>query len=120
MGGACSTNGEKRNSFRLLEGNPEGKMQVGRPRCQWLDNVKIKMELGETRWGLIGLDWFRIGISSLQGADPPSRSASLYVTKKFPNITVFTRARFGTSWRRVIWLHVPAALLPWKEPQYPM
>jgi hypothetical protein len=30
MGGACSTNGEKRN--RLLVGKPEGRRSLGRPR----------------------------------------------------------------------------------------
>jgi hypothetical protein len=29
MGGACSTNGEKRNSYRILVGMPEGKRPLG-------------------------------------------------------------------------------------------
>jgi hypothetical protein len=32
MGRPCSTNGEKRNAYRLLVGNPEGKRPLGRPR----------------------------------------------------------------------------------------
>jgi hypothetical protein len=32
MGGACSTNGEKRNAYRLLVGKPEGRRPLGRPR----------------------------------------------------------------------------------------
>jgi hypothetical protein len=32
MGGPCSTNGEKRNAYRLLVGKPEGKRPLGRPR----------------------------------------------------------------------------------------
>jgi hypothetical protein len=32
MGGACSTNGEKSNAFRLLVGKPEGEMPLGRAR----------------------------------------------------------------------------------------
>jgi hypothetical protein len=32
MGTACSTNGEKRNVYGVLRGNPEGKKPVGRPR----------------------------------------------------------------------------------------
>jgi hypothetical protein len=32
MGKACSTNGEKRNAYRILMGNPEGKKQLGRKR----------------------------------------------------------------------------------------
>jgi hypothetical protein len=53
MCGAFSTNGEKRNVYRLLVGKPEGKRQPGRPRRKWVDN--IKMDLGEIGWG--GLDW---------------------------------------------------------------
>jgi hypothetical protein len=32
MGETCSTNGEKRNAYRILVGKPEGKRQLGRPR----------------------------------------------------------------------------------------
>jgi hypothetical protein len=32
MGRACSTNGGKRNSYRIFVGNPEGKRLLGRPR----------------------------------------------------------------------------------------
>jgi hypothetical protein len=45
--------GEKRDVYRLLVGKPEGKRPLGRPRCRWMDN--IKMELSEIRWG--GVDW---------------------------------------------------------------
>jgi hypothetical protein len=37
--------GEKRNTYRLLVGKPEGKRSLGRPRCRWVDN--IRMDLGE-------------------------------------------------------------------------
>jgi hypothetical protein len=40
--------GEKRNSYRLLVGKPEGKRPLGRPRRRWVDN--IRMELGEVGW----------------------------------------------------------------------
>jgi hypothetical protein len=50
---ACSTNGEKRNSYRILEGNPEGKRPLGRPRRRWVHN--IKMDLSEIGWD--GMDW---------------------------------------------------------------
>jgi hypothetical protein len=42
---SCSTNGEKRNAYRLLVGKPEGKMPLGRQRRKWVDN--IRMDLGE-------------------------------------------------------------------------
>jgi hypothetical protein len=60
MGGACSTNGEKRNEYRLLVGKPEGKIPLGRRRRRWVDN--IGMDLGEVRWGDVDLlVWLRIG-----------------------------------------------------------
>jgi hypothetical protein len=49
MGGACSTNGDNRNAYRLLVGKPEGKRPLGRPRRRWVDN--IKMDLGEVEMG---------------------------------------------------------------------
>jgi hypothetical protein len=45
MGGACSTNGEKRSANRLLVGKAEGRT--------WVD--KVKAELGEI--GRSGVDW---------------------------------------------------------------
>jgi hypothetical protein len=45
MGWSCSTNGEKRNVYKLLAEKPDGKRPLGRPRCRWVDN--IKMDLGE-------------------------------------------------------------------------
>jgi hypothetical protein len=48
MSGACSTNGEKRNAYRILVGKPEGKRPLGRPRRRWLDN--IKMDLRKIGW----------------------------------------------------------------------
>jgi hypothetical protein len=51
MGGACSTNGEKRNAYRLLVGKPEGRRPLGRPRRKWLDLVEVGW--GDVNW--IGL-----------------------------------------------------------------
>jgi hypothetical protein len=45
--------GEKRNVYRLSIGKPEGKRPLGRPRCRWVDN--IKMDLLEI--GLNVVDW---------------------------------------------------------------
>jgi hypothetical protein len=53
MGGPCSTNGEKRNAYRLLVGKPEGTRLLGRPRRRWVDN--IRMDLGAVGWG--DVDW---------------------------------------------------------------
>jgi hypothetical protein len=60
MGGPCSTNGEKRNAYRLLVGKPERKRPLGRPKCKWVDN--IRMDPGEVGWVMwTGLVWLRIG-----------------------------------------------------------
>jgi hypothetical protein len=56
MGGAYSTNGEKRNGCRILVRKPEGKRPLGRPRCRWLDS--IKMDLREMGWD--GVDWINM------------------------------------------------------------
>jgi hypothetical protein len=48
-----STNGGEGNAHRILEGKPEGKRPLGRPRHRWEDN--IKMDLREIGWG--GMDW---------------------------------------------------------------
>jgi hypothetical protein len=45
--------GEKRNAYRILVGNPEGKRPLGRPRRRWVGNIKI--DLRETGWD--GGDW---------------------------------------------------------------
>jgi hypothetical protein len=39
---------EKRNTYRLLVGKPEGKKSLGRPRRRLVDN--IRMDLGEVGW----------------------------------------------------------------------
>jgi hypothetical protein len=47
MGTACSTNGDKRNAYRILVGNPEGKRPLGRQRLRWVDNIKMyRREIG--------------------------------------------------------------------------
>jgi hypothetical protein len=48
--------GEKVNAYRLLVGKPEGKKPLGRPRCRWVDN--IRMDLGEVGWG--DVDWIGV------------------------------------------------------------
>jgi hypothetical protein len=43
----------KRTAYRIVVGKPEGKRRLGRPRCRWMDN--IKMDLREIGWG--DMDW---------------------------------------------------------------
>jgi len=45
--------GEERGVYRLLEGKPEGKRPLGRPRRRWVDN--IRMDLQEL--GCVYMDW---------------------------------------------------------------
>jgi hypothetical protein len=45
--------GEKNNAYRIMVGKPKGKTPLKRPRCRWVDN--IKMDLREIVWG--GMDW---------------------------------------------------------------
>jgi hypothetical protein len=54
MGRACSTQGESRNIYTVLVGEPEGKRSLGRPTSKWKD--KIKLALRDTGWERSGLD----------------------------------------------------------------
>jgi hypothetical protein len=45
--------GEKRTANRLLAGKPDGKRPLQRPRCWWVENIKMAPE--EIGWG--GVDW---------------------------------------------------------------
>jgi hypothetical protein len=53
MGRACSTNGNRRNPYRISVGKPEEKRSLGRQVHRWVDNITI--DLREIRWG--GIDW---------------------------------------------------------------
>ena len=44
MGGACSTYEERRISYRVLVGKPEGTRPLGRPRHRWEDNIKMDLQ----------------------------------------------------------------------------
>jgi hypothetical protein len=47
MGGAWSTNGEKRTAYRILVGKPEGKRPLGISRRRWVDSMKMDVrEIG--------------------------------------------------------------------------
>jgi hypothetical protein len=53
MGRECSTNGEKRNAYRILVGKPEGKRPLGTSRRRWVNSIKI--DFREIGWD--GMDW---------------------------------------------------------------
>jgi hypothetical protein len=62
MGGACSTNGAKMNAYRMLLGKVKGKRPLGKPRCRWVDNIKVDLRYEyEVVW--TGLIWLRLGTS---------------------------------------------------------
>jgi hypothetical protein len=42
---------EKRNVYRLLVGNPEGKRPLGRPRHNWIDNIKL--DIADVGWSVV-------------------------------------------------------------------
>jgi hypothetical protein len=48
MNRSCSTNGAKRNAYKILVGKPERKRPLEGPRRSWVHN--IKMDLRETGW----------------------------------------------------------------------
>jgi hypothetical protein len=56
MGRACSTNGAKRNTYRISTEKPEGKKSIRRPRLRW--EVNIKVDLRETECG--GIYWIEL------------------------------------------------------------
>jgi hypothetical protein len=47
--------GEKSIAYRILEGNSEGKRQLGRGRRRLVDN--IKMDVREMRWSVMGWNY---------------------------------------------------------------
>jgi hypothetical protein len=51
---------EKRNAYSILVGKLEGKTPLEKPRCRWVDNIKMDLRDmdGVIRTGLI---WLRIG-----------------------------------------------------------
>jgi hypothetical protein len=56
MDRACSTNGGEEEKCRILVGNPERKILLGRPRRRWVDNIKI--DLREIGWDCV--DWINL------------------------------------------------------------
>jgi hypothetical protein len=49
--------GEKSGVYRVLVGKPEGMRPLGRPRCRWVEN--IRMDLQEVGCGYV--DWIGLG-----------------------------------------------------------
>jgi hypothetical protein len=67
---------EKRNVYRLLVGNPEGKRLLGRPRHRWMNNIKMDLlEIGLNAVDWIGLAqdryWWRALVNSVMNLRVP-------------------------------------------------
>jgi hypothetical protein len=75
MGRACSTNGEKRNAYRILVGKPEGKRPLGRPRRRWMKNNK--MDLREIGKG--SMDWIDLAQDRVQWRGHENTAVNLWV-----------------------------------------
>jgi hypothetical protein len=58
LAGHVARMGEKRNAYRFSVGKPEGRRPLGRPRCRWVDN--IRMDLVEVGWG--DVDWIGLAL----------------------------------------------------------
>jgi hypothetical protein len=48
--------GDRRSSYRVLVGKPEGRRTLGRPGHRWKDN--IKKDIQAVKWG--GKDWVHL------------------------------------------------------------
>jgi hypothetical protein len=48
--------GEKKRAYRILVGEPEGKRPLGRPRRNWVDNIKMDVREIERD----GRDWIEL------------------------------------------------------------
>jgi hypothetical protein len=35
---------EKKNAYRIVVEKPDGDRPLGRPRCRWVDNIKINIK----------------------------------------------------------------------------
>jgi hypothetical protein len=53
VGGACGTHGRGEKS---VQGKPEGKRPLGRPRRRWEDGIRVHLR----EIGLGGVDWIRL------------------------------------------------------------
>jgi hypothetical protein len=76
VGTAWSTNGGEEEAFRILVGKPEGNIPLVRPRCRWVDNIKMHLKRDKMVW--YGLDRSSSGYGPVEGScqqgNEPSRS----------------------------------------------
>ena len=68
--------GEERGVYRVLVGKPERRRTLGRPRCRWVDNIRMDLqEMGCGRVDWIGLaqdrDRWRTLVSAVMNLGVP-------------------------------------------------
>jgi hypothetical protein len=54
--------GEERGVHRILVGRPKGKRPLERPRCRWVDNIKMVLRetgIDEAKWIQLAQDRFK-------------------------------------------------------------
>jgi hypothetical protein len=74
--GHVARRGKKRNAYKILVENPEGKRPLGRPRRRWVDNIKT--DLREIGWD--AMDW----IDLAQGRDQWRALANAVMNLRVP------------------------------------
>jgi hypothetical protein len=62
VGGTVACMGEGRPVYKVLNGRPEGKRPLGRPRRRWEDNIKLDLR----EEGINGANWIRLAQDSVQ------------------------------------------------------
>jgi hypothetical protein len=56
IGGACSTCGDWRNTYRVVVRKFDVERPLGRPRRRWIDNIKVNFK----ELGCEGVNWFHV------------------------------------------------------------
>ena len=108
--------GEERGVYRVLVGKPEGKRPMGRPRCRWVDNIRMDLqEVGCGYMDWIGLaqdrDRWRKLVSAVMNVRVPWNAGNFLTSCKTVSCSRRT-LHHGVS---MIWLS-PSATTTWRQP----
>jgi hypothetical protein len=61
----------KRKMYRLLVGKPYGRRPLGRPRCRWVDNIKMDLHRYVVWTGLIWLRRWKALVNAIMNLQVP-------------------------------------------------
>jgi hypothetical protein len=86
--------GKRGACIRLLVGKPVGKRQLGRPRCRWIDN--IKMDLLEIGLGVV--DWISLAQDRYRWRALMNAVMNLWIPKKCWDTTVWLHNLWPLKW----------------------